>query len=234
MNSLLSNIYPENMYYYHTINNLKINSFMNSIDKAYENTLNLRDKNIEIVDSELISNIRSICVKYFFLFDSVTQTGDSSIEERKEMLTKKVKPQLQSLLNQQDVRNTDKIIPPLITKLVESNFDRVYKNTEKELILKKLNTIKQNISNDKMKFFTNTYYDAQMKIKEILEIIYLYIIEDKNIDSYQTKYFTSQQQRQVQMNAKKALKSINAGGNYTSQNLNDLMNYLTIKLNSKL
>ena len=67
-----------------------------------------------------------------------------------------------------------------------------------------------------------------MKIKEILEIIYLYIIEDKNIDSYQTKYFTSQQQRQVEMNAKKALKNINAGGNYTSQNLNDLMNYCLI------
>ena len=77
-----------------------------------------------------------------------------------------------------------------------------------------------------MKFFTNTYYDAQMKIKEILEIIYLSITKDKNINSYQTKYFNSQQQRQVQMNAKKALKSINAGGNYTSQNLNDLINLL--------
>ena len=234
MNSLLSNIYPENMYYYHTLNNLKINSFINSIDKAYTNTLNLDEKNIEIVDGELISNIRSICVKYFFLFDSITQTGDSSIEERKEMLTEKVRPQLQSLLNQQDARNTEKIIPPLITKLVDNNFDRVYINTDKELILKKLNTIKQNLSNDKMKFFTNTYYDAQMKIKEILEIIYLYITKDENINSYQTKYFNSQQQRQVQMNAKKALKNINAGENYTLQNLNDLINYLTVKLNSKL
>ena len=70
------------------------------------------------------------------------------------MLTDKVRPQLQSLLEDEDSKNIENIIPPLITKLVENNFDRVYmKDNDKKFILKKLNVIKQNLSNDKMKFF---------------------------------------------------------------------------------
>ena len=236
-NILLSNIYPDNMYYFHSINNLKLKSFMNSIQRSFENTKDLEDKNLEIIDAELISNLRSICVKFFFLNDTITQMGDSSVEDRKEMLTDKVRPQLQSLLEDEDSKNIESIIPPLITKLVDNNFDRVYiKDNDKKFILKKLNVIKQNLSNDKMKFFVNTYYNAHMKIQEILEIIYMFVTKDENIDTYQSNsllFNTSQQRRQVQMNAKKAFKRINKGGEFSEKMINDVANYFMVKFNEK-
>lgn len=233
--NLIGLVYPKNMYYFYTINNMKLKNFMDAIDLAYNNTKNItKDKNLEIIDSELISNMRSICVKFFFLSDSITQTGDSSIEERKEMLTSHVRPQLQSLLKEEDARNIETVIPPLITKLVESNFDKVFMKTDKKILLKKLNIIKQKISNDNLKFFTNTYYDAQMKLKEILELIYLYITKDENIDSYQTSYFTSEQQRKIQLNAKESFKRLNQKSYVDETTLDTLVKYIMVKFNSKM
>ena len=80
----------------------------------------------------------------------------------------------------------------------------------------------------------NLYFFIPKKLKEAFEVVYLYLNDNENIDSYQTRRIYGRDLRNVENRAKNSLKKISQKGSSDDSTLIDnIASYVAAKMNNE-
>ena len=192
----------------YTLNNLKLEKFSKLLQKFYTE---LEDTQPEYFDSRQIARLKIICINYFLLTENVSIIKSSSIPNKSSILSNHIENDSRAILEKMmSEYNIDRSVinettSKVIDSLVKIKSSELENFSSKEEVIEKLMIIKQQIANGKLDMKDNFYYNISFKIKEALEILYLYLENENNIKKYKTNYLSKSQKSVVENNAKKSL-----------------------------
>lgn len=220
----------------YTLNNLKLEKFSKLLQKFYTE---LEDTQPEYFDSRQIARLKVICINYFLLTENVSIIKSSSIPNKSSILSNHIENDSRAILEKMmSEYNIDRSVinettSKVIDSLVKIKSSELENFSSKEEVIEKLMIIKQQIANGKLDMKDNFYYNISFKIKEALEILYLYLENENNIKKYKTNYLSKSQKSVVENNAKKSLMKLVNNKGIDENFYNNLATYLIVRMNDK-
>jgi len=220
----------------YTLNNLKLEKFSKLLQKFYTE---LEDTQPEYFDSRQIARLKIICINYFLLTENVSIIKSSSIPNKSSILSNHIENDSRAILEKMmSEYNIDRSVinettSKVIDSLVKIKSSELENFSSKEEVIEKLMIIKQQIANGKLDMKDNFYYNISFKIKEALEILYLYLENENNIKKYKTNYLSKSQKSVVENNAKKSLMKLVNNKGIDENFYNNLATYLIVRMNDK-
>ena len=221
---------------FYTLNNLKLKKFSKLLQKFYTE---LDKTEPEYFDSRQIARLKVICINYFLFTENVTISESSSIPNKSSILSNNIENDSRAILEKMMTEyNIDRSVinettSKVIDSLVKIKSNELENFSSKEEVIEKLMIIKQQIANGKLDLKDNFYYIISSKIKEALELLYLYLENENNIKKYKTTYLSKSQKAVVENDAKKSLMQLVSNKGIDENFYNNLAKYLIVRMNDR-
>lgn len=221
---------------FYTLNNLKLKKISKLLQKFYTE---LDKTEPEYFDSRQIARLKVICINYFLFTENVTISESSSIPNKSSILSNNIENDSRAILEKMMTEyNIDRSVinettSKVIDSLVKIKSSELENFSSKEEVIEKLMIIKQQIANGKLDLKDNFYYIISSKIKEALELLYLYLENENNIKKYKTTYLSKSEKAVVENDAKKSLMQLVSNKGIDENFYNNLAKYLIVRMNDR-
>lgn len=213
----------------------KLKNYFNMIDK-FTNDLRKIDE-VSSFDTQQITILKQIAVHLFLLLEDITITNEAIVPQKSQNIRRETEETSKEILNNflpddigmnQRRQIFERAVPIILKhKTQETKF-----RYNLEEVLKKLYHVKQEVIDSSMKIGENFYFFIQKKTKESLEIVFLYLNDKHNVDSYRTNFFFGHEKRQIENQARNSIKNIvtSRENNISPDKINDIVKYVMTAL----
>lgn len=223
------------------LDSYQLSHFLKLLEKYYEEINN--QTSISNFDTIQISRLKLISINLFFMMEDLTINKDSSTQKESQEFLEKVQSNAGKILdelfknsNDPNVNNDDArrdIMNRTIDSIVRQKANTLVPGNLKQ-VKQKLFIIKQRLVDSSVTITENLYFFIPKKLKEAFEVVYLYLNDNENIDSYQTRRIYGRDLRNVENRAKNSLKKISQNGSSDNSTLIDnIATYVAAKMNNE-
>lgn len=164
-------------------------------------------------DTQQISFLKKIALQYFMMIEDVSLKDELKISSRNQSIRKETEDLsdkiLEDFLPDRTTREERKnILKQIINVIVDQKSKEAKLIDNLNEVKKKLYHIKQSVTDSSVKFEENFDFYIQNKLKESLEVVFLYLQNPQNIDQYTTTYYYGNDKRSIERKVRNSLKKI--------------------------
>lgn len=216
-------------------NTFKLKNYFNLLDKFTNDLYKINE--VSNFDTQQITILKQIAVHLFLLLEDITITNEAIVPKKSQSIRRETEESSKEILNNflpddlgfnQRRQIFETAVPIILKQKTQENKFRMNLNE----VIKKLHHVKQEVIDSSLKIGENFYFFIEKKTKEALEIVYLYLNDKNNVDSYRTNFFFGEQKREIENQARKSIKNIvtSDDNDVSPEKINDIVKYVMAAL----
>jgi hypothetical protein len=194
------------------VNSFRYEPFFKILNEIKQQILPKIDE-ITNYDTQQISFLKKIALQYFMMLEDVSLTDGLQISSRNQSIRKETEDLsdkiLENFLQDRTTKEERKnILKQIIHVIVDQKSKEAKLMNNLNEVKKKLYHIKQSVTDSSVKFEENFDFYIQNKLKESLEVVFLYLQNPQNIDQYTTTYYYGNDKRSIESKVRNSLNQI--------------------------
>ena len=216
-------------------NTFKLKNYFNLLDKFTNDLYKINE--ISNFDTQQISMLKQIAEHLFLLLEDITITNEAVVPKKSQSIRRETEESSREILNNflpddlginQRRQIFERAVPIILKQKTHESKFRV--NLDE--VMKKLYHVKQEVVDSSMKIGENFHFFIEKKTKEALEILFLYLNDKNNVDSYRTNFFFGEQKREIENQARNSIKNIvkSEDNNISPEKINNIVKYVMTAL----